>query len=193
MSRNSVPAAFKTVVAGAHYDWFYLVEMQLASGTSRLASLDFDVEWNGHTWTGMRGLGSIQAIEETPGEVTGLQLTLAGVKEAHIATVLSEPVQGRTVIIRIAVLDKSSNPPTLAVDANVWQGLLDAQRFNEATGTVSATAENRLVEWDRPRLQRFTDEDHQRAYPGDKFFRFVPQMAERQIVIFSKEALARRT
>lgn len=192
MSRNAVPAAFKSVVAGAHYDWFYLVEMQLASGTSRLASLDFDVEWSGQTWTGMRGLGTIETIEETPGEVTGLNLTLAGVTESQIATVLNEPVQGRTVIIRIAVLDKSTSPPTLAVDANVWQGLLDAQRFNEAAGTVSCTAENRLVEWDRPRLQQFTDEDHQRSFPGDRFFRFVPQMTERQIVIFSKEALARR-
>jgi hypothetical protein len=191
MSRT-LPAAFKTAVTGAHYDFFYLVEMQLLSGTLRLCSLDFDVDYAGNTYTGLRGLGTIAAIEETPGTVTGLTFQMAGITEAHIAAVLAEPIQGRTAIIRIAVLDKSTNPPGLAVDSNVWQGLLDVQRYNEGASTVTVTAENRLVEWDRPRLLRYTDEDHKRAYPSDGFFKLVPQMAERQIILFSKEALAKR-
>lgn len=191
MSRT-LATPFKTAVTGAHFDWFFLVEMQLTSGTLRLCSLDFDVDWGGNTWTGLRGLGSIDAIEESPGEVTGLKFTLAGVTEAHIASMLGEPIQGRTAIVRIAVLDKSTNPPGLAVDANVWQGLLDVQRYSEASANLVVTAENRLVEWDRPRMLRYTDEDHKRVYANDNFFKLVPQMEQRQIILFSKEALARR-
>jgi hypothetical protein len=80
----------------------------------------------------------------------------------------------------------------MAVDPNVWQGLLDVQRFSESSATVSTTAENRLIEWDRPRLLRFSDEDHRRLYPTDGFFKLAASMAEREIVVFSKEALARR-
>lgn len=193
MTRQALPVAFLDVVESPHFDWFWLAEFQLLSGTLRLCGLDFDVEWGGQTWTGARGLGSVAAVEESPGQVTGLKLTLAGVTEAHISTVLSEPIQGRPVIIRIAVLDTSTEPPALAVDPNVWQGLLDVQTYNETSATVSVSAENRLIEWDRPRLLRYTDEDHRRDWPSDRFFKFVPQMAERQITIFSKEALARRT
>lgn len=191
-TRALLPAAFASVVQGEHVTWFWLAELQLASGTLRLAGLDFDVEWDGHTWTGARGLGQIAPIEETPNAITGLQLTLAGVTEAHIAGLLGENIQGRTVIIRIAVLDAATEPPTLAVDPNVWQGLLDVQRFNESAATITATAEHRLVEWDRPRLLRFSDEDHRRLWPNDRFFKLAAAMAEREIVVFSKEALARR-
>ena len=191
-TRPSLPLAFAEAVQREHITWFWLAELQLLSGTVRLAGLDFDVEWDGETWTGARGLGSIAPIEETPNVVTGLQLTLAGVTEAHIATVLAEPIQGRPVIIRLAVLDTTTEPPGLAVDPNVWQGLLDVQRFNEGAATVTVSAENRLVEWDRPRLLRYSDADHRRLWPSDGFFRLAAAMAEREIVIFSKEALARR-
>lgn len=190
--RSLLPTAFADAVQREHITWFWLAELQLLSGTVRLAGLDFDVEWNGQSWLGARGLGSIAPIEETPNAITGLQLTLAGVTEAHIATLLSENIQGRPVIIRLAVLDTSTEPPSLAVDPNVWQGLLDVQRFVEARGTITATAENRLVEWDRPRLLRYSDEDHRRLWPEDRFFRLAAAMAERDIVVFSKEALARR-
>lgn len=192
MSRLNLPAGFNAIVGSEHFDWFALIEMQLSSETLRMCTLDFDVQWNGSTWMGLRGAGSIEPIEETPGDVTGMLFTLRGIQEAEIAAVLAEPVQGRTAIIRFAVLDKSSDPPELVVDPNVWQGLLDVQRFKESGGIVTVSAENRLVEWDRPRLLRFTQEDHQRLHPGDGFFKYVPQMVERSIIVFSKEALARR-
>ena len=191
-ARPALPAAFIDAVQREHVTWFWLAELQLQSGALRLAGLDFDVEWGGHTWTGARGMGSIAPIEETPNVITGLQLTLSGVTEAHIASVLAEPIQGRPVIIRLAVLNSTTEPPALAVDPNVWQGLLDVQRYNEAGATVTVTAENRLVEWDRPRLLRYSDADHRRLWPNDGFFKLAAAMAEREIVIFSKEALARR-
>ena len=191
--RPSLPVAFAQAVQREHIVWFWLAELQLLGGTVRLAGLDFDVQWGGHDWTGARGLGAIAPIEETPGVITGLQLTLAGVTQEHIAAVLAEPIQGRPVIIRVAVLDTSTEPPALAVDPNVWQGLLDVQRFSEGSATVVVNAENRLVEWDRPRLLRYSDADHRRLWPHDGFFRLAAAMAERDIVIFSKEALARQS
>ena len=54
-TRPLLPAAFATVVQGEHVTWCWLAELQLGSGTLRLAGLDFDVEWGGNTWTGARG------------------------------------------------------------------------------------------------------------------------------------------
>lgn len=192
MSRLLLSSDFKDVVESAHFDWFWLAEMQLASGVLRLSALGYDIEWNGHTWTGTRGLGGIGPVEEAPSQVSGLRFSLAGVTESHIAGMLAESIQGRPVILRIAVLNRATEPPTLAVDNNVWQGLLDVQRYNETDAAISVTAENRLIEWDRPSLIRFSDEDQVRLFPNDRFFKLAAQMAERDIVIFSKELLARR-
>ncbi|MBA4282333.1 hypothetical protein [Ralstonia sp.] len=190
MSRG-LPAPFAATVQSPHVDWFWLVEMQLQSGTLRLCGLDFDVQWSGHTWTAMHGLGQIAPIEEVPGQVTGITFTLAGVTTAHIAVVLAEPVQGRPAIIRLAVLDRSTEPPAVAVDGGVWQGLLDVQRYSEADATVTVTAENRLIEWDRPRLTRYSHEDQIRRFPGDGFFKLQAQMEQKTIILFSKAALER--
>ncbi len=192
MSRLLLTSDFKDVVQSGHVDWFWLAEMQLASGVLRLSALGYDIEWDGHTWTGVRGLGGIGPVEEAPTQVSGLRFSLAGVTESHIAGLLAESIQGRPVILRIVVLNRATEPPTMAVDNNVWQGLLDVQRYNESDAVISVTAENRLIEWDRPNLIRFSDEDQVRLHPGDRFFKLAAQMAERDIVIFSKALLASR-
>ena len=190
MSRT-LPAPFAATVQGPHVDWFWLLELQLQSATLRLCGLDFDVHWGGHPWTALHGLGQIAPIEEAPGQVTGLTITLSGVTQSHIAAVLAEPVQGRTVIVRLAVLDRSVEPAAVVVDGNVWQGLLDVQRYSEADATVTVTAESRLIEWDRPRLSRYSHEDQLRRHPGDGFFKLQAQMETKTIILFSRAALER--
>ena len=87
----------------------------------------------------------------------------------------------------MAVLNESTEPPIVAKDPNVWQGLLDTQNFNESQATVIVTAENRLIEWDKPRLIRFSDQDLRRNRPNDNFFKYADTMASKDIVVFSKD------
>jgi hypothetical protein len=48
--------------------------------------------------------------------------------------------------------------------------------------SVTVRLENRLADWERPRLRRYTDEDQQRAHPGDKGFEFVTSTVDKDIV-----------
>ena len=184
--RASLTESFLDAVTGSHVSWFWLVKMELTSGNLFLTSLDFDILIGADTYTGTRGLGTIAPIEESSDGVNGLTLTLAGITQAHIAGVLSENVQGKKITIQMAVLNQSTEPPTIAIDSNVWQGLLDSQSFNEAQGIVSVTAENRLIEWDKPRLLRFSDQDLKRVRPTDNFFKYADSMANKEIIVFSK-------
>lgn len=184
--RPTLATTFLNAMAGGHVSWFWFVKMELSSGNLFLTSLDFDVVIAGNTYTGMRGLGAIGPIEESDNGATGITLTMAGVTEAHIAELLTENIQGKKITVQMGVLNTSTEPPLLAVDDNVWQGLLDTQNYNEGQSTIVVTAENRLIEWDRPRLLRFSDQDLKRTRPNDNFFKYADTMANKEIVVFSK-------
>lgn len=184
--RPTLTTTFLNAMSGGHVSWFWLVKMELTSGNLFLTSLDFDVVISGDTYTGMRGLGNISQIEESDNGATGISLSLAGVTESHIAEVLNENIQGRKVTIKMGVLNTSTEPPLLAIDDNVWQGFLDTQNYNEGQSTIVVTAENRLIEWDKPRLLRFSNQDLKRVRPDDNFFKYADTMANKEIIVFSK-------
>ena len=184
--RPTLTTTFLDAMAGGHVSWFWLVKMELASGNLFLTSLDFDVTVGGNVYVGMRGLGSIAPIEESDNGATGITLTMAGVTEAHIASILSENIQGKKITVQLAVLNTSTEPPLVAIDDNVWQGLLDTQNYNESESTIIVTAENRLIEWDRPKLLRFSDQDLKRTRPTDNFFKYADTMANKEIIVFSQ-------
>lgn len=85
-----------------------------------------------------------------------------------------------------------TDPQVLHVDPLAWQGFLDMPTINRAQGTctVSVTAEHRLADWNRPRKFLFNHADQQRIDPGDNFYLGIEAMAERTIVVFSKEVMA---
>jgi hypothetical protein len=75
-------------------------------------------------------------------------------------------------------------PYTLIADPMlVFQGLIDQMSITMGeTATISLTAENRLIRWERPNVRRWTNEDQQKAFPGDKGLEFVAQTAEKEIL-----------
>lgn len=184
--RPTLTTTFLDAMTNGHVSWFWLVKMELTSGNLFLTSLDFDIELDGSVWTGTRGLGGIGPIEESDNGATGITLTLAGVTESHIAGVLLENIQGKKITVQMAVLNASTEPPTVAKDPNVWQGLLDTQNYIENQATVIVTAENRLIEWDKSKLLRFSDQDLKRTRPNDNFFKYADTMASKDIIVFSK-------
>jgi len=50
------------------------------------------------------------------------------------------------------------------------------------TATIQVTVENRLIEFERTRVRRYTAEDQKIDYPNDKGLEFVAEMAEKEIV-----------
>lgn len=184
--RPNLTTQFINAVTGEHVSWFWLVKMELTSTTLYLTSLDFDIVISSITWVGTRGLGGIGPIEESDNGVSGITLTLAGITQEHIAGLLSEDIQGKKITVQMAVLNQSTEPPTVAIDPAVWQGLLDNQSFIDSQGQMIVTAENRLIEWDKARLLRFSDQDLKRTRPTDNFFKYADTMANKEIIVFSK-------
>lgn len=181
---RSLDAPTQTALQQPHVTMLLLIEMQWDSGTQYLTSAPHDIAWGGHTYVAAQGIGSIEATTETDTEARGLTFTLSAVPLSAIAGALTEPVQGRPVVLRLGVVDAG----VLRVDANSWSGRFDVMTVDDSSGSPSirVTAEHAMLAWQTPKGTLFSDQDQQNEHSGDLFFEFAAQMAEATIVWPSK-------
>lgn len=180
MSNRNLSPELAAALAAAHVEYLFLVEFGWDSGTQYLTTAPFDIDWNGHTYVAAGHVGAIEPITETDSEARGLRLTLSGVPESAIAGALTEPTQGRSVVLRLGVVADGG----LLVDPNVWKGTLDVPTIDDQAGpaTITITAEHQLLAWQQPSGLLYSHEDQQQIAPGDMFFEFAAQMAEATVV-----------
>lgn len=186
MTRPNMPAGLPAVLDREHVEFFPLVKLEFDSGTSYLSGCDFNVDYLGEIWSSLGGLGAIDVITESPDEIPGLSLTLSGVPNEAILQAQTEKYRGRRVTVLWAFFDGD----VLLVDPACWQGFLDVPVITRgaATCTIQVSAENRMIDWQRPRGLIFNHADQQRVSPGDNFFLGIESMVEREIVLFDGDA-----
>lgn len=165
-----------------------LVLMKFPSGAIALNTSTWDLVFDGVTYKGAFGLGSIGAIEDSPGEIKGVELEMSGVSSAAVALALdgSDEVQGTPLTIRTAILDGNYQ----IVDAPVeWAGALDTMTLSEdgERAAIRATAESSAVDLLRGSAMTFTHADQQALHPGDRAFEYVVSQADEPVVWPSKE------
>lgn len=185
MSRTSLDSPTRTALAAPHVISFLLMDLGFDSGTLYLTSAPHDVTWGGNNYTCAQGIGSIEPTVETDTQAQGLTFTLSGVPASAIAGALTEPVQGRRVVLRLAVVDNG----TLRVDPNVWAGNFDQMTIEDSLGgpVIRVTAEHAMIAWGQASGQLFSDQDQRTVDGNDEFFSFAAQMAEATIVWPNKD------
>ena len=164
-----------------------LVKLEFDTGTVYISGADFDVGYEGQVWTSLRGLGSVDPIVESDNEIPGISLTLSGVPNEAIIHAQSEAYRGRKVTIKWAFFDDND---ILCVDSAAWMGFMDVPIITREkdTCTIQVTAENRMIDWQRPRGLLFNHADQQRIDPTDNFFLGIESMVEREVVLFLPQA-----
>lgn len=158
-----------------------LAKLDFASGSVRVTSAPFDIASNGETYTGVGNLGGISTVPEGAElQSYAIQLTLSGIPADLIALALADQYQGREAKLYLALLDEGhrlTGAPLL-----IFRGQMDTLDIELGqSATLTLTVQSRLADWERPRLRRYTHEDQSAAYPADRGFEFVQQMAERTI------------
>ena len=159
-----------------------LAEMEFDSGVLRLWNGIGDLTIEGNVFTGVGTLGEISPITETAEiKASGIDLSLAGMNSDVLSLALTEDYQERDVSIWFAFFDTSSSAYLDRI--LMFRGRMDVMTISENgdTSTISLTAESILVGLERARERRFTDEDQQGVYPGDKGFEFVTGLQQKDI------------
>lgn len=157
------------------------VALDFSGGMVRLHSGVGSMIFGGNTYVGTGQLGKISTIEEaTELQAYGLKLELSGIPNTLINTALSEHYQGRSANIWLGALTAAH---TLIADPTlVFFGRMDNIEIQVGdTATLILAVENKLVDWDRPRIRRFNNADQQAEYPGDLGCEFVEVTANKTI------------
>lgn len=160
-----------------------LVQMDFSSGFSRVWSGLGDLSWNGYSWNGVGDLGGISTMEETTDfRANGVQLQLSGIPSAMLAIALGEHYQGRPAEVYLGFLDSTG----ALVDAPVelFSGKMDTMHIDEGgeTSTISIQVESRAISLKAAREWRYTHEDQQIDYPGDKGFEYVVGLQDKDLI-----------
>lgn len=183
---RSLGAPTIAALSSGHLALVQLVHMAFASPIA-LNTSNLNLLWDGVTYMGAGAMGAIGQIDDSPGEIKGLNFQLIGVDSAYIALALDDAavVQGTAVTIRTAILDSNYQ----VMDAPVeWEGRLDTMSVEEdgETCTISVSAESTAVDLLRGSALTYSDSDQQYLHPGDRVFEFINSQANTPVVWPSK-------
>ena len=142
-----------------------------------------DLTFNGKNYLGVGNLLSISAVDEsTDLTATGASIVLSGIQSPFLAIARDEDYQGRPITIYLGALDDTGD--LIASPTVLFSGFMDVMTISEAgeTSTISVTAENKLIAFDRSYVRRYTAEDQKIDYPDDMGFEFVAKIADQEII-----------
>ena len=182
MSR-SLTSNMQTQVAATSLSPVILVKLNFDTVPLYVWSGLSDLSWDGHTWTGAGNLLNIGTIEEsTEVKAVGSSITLSGLPQTIISAALSEDYQGREATIWLGALDSSGN--VISDPVIIFSGRMDVMTIQESgqSASISITVENRLIDFERAKIRRYTDQDQKIDYPNDKGFEFVAAIQDKEIV-----------
>jgi hypothetical protein len=150
------------------------LQMKFTDGIVQMWSGMGTLTWNGLQWIGMGHLGTISAIEESSElKATNVTFTLSDIPQDLLGKALGQVRQGYPVTLWFGTLGDNNN--VLADPLQIFAGRMDVPTIDEGaqTGTISIAVENRLIDLNRSRERRFTDQDQQIDHPGDLGFQYV--------------------
>lgn len=190
MSRT-LPAAISAAVDSDEAYIFWAAELLFDSPNElRLWSGIGDLDLDGDTYTGAGELISMSEVQENSDIAAyGATLTLSGIPSSVLDKALAIPYQGRKCSVHFGVVsDPNSNTPTYTA-LNVFQGEMDQMnvQLGPETCAISLEVESRLVDLQRPRIRRYTNESQKSRYPNDDGFQFITRLQNEQLEWQSNE------
>lgn len=160
-----------------------LVQCDFDSGNLNLWGGIGDLTVDSVTYVGAGTLLTISSVNEsTELTASGVTVTLSGVTEPLISKARDEDYQGRELKILLGVMDSTNS--VIDDPVIIFSGFMDVMTIQDAgeTATIAVQVENRLIEFQRNRVRRYTAEDQKLDYPTDKGLEFVAEIAEKEIV-----------
>lgn len=180
MSRG-LTSAMTTALSGRKVRPAMLVELEFDSGTDHLWTGYGDLPWDSKTWTGGGDVMSVRPFSEsTDIRANGASVVLSGIPSARISIALSEDYQGRTATLYLAVIDDSG---AVIADPIQFSGRMDQMNIEEdgQTATIALSIESQLVDLNKSREFRYTDQDQRIDYPNDKGFEYVAGLQDKAV------------
>jgi len=180
---RSLESGMSTAVAADLVRPIFLCQLAFPSGNVNLWSGIGDLTVDSVDYVGAGTLLGVSDISESSDvQANGIRVSLSGIASPIITKARDEDYQGRELKILLGAMDSSNS--VIDDPVVVFSGFMDTMTINDAgeTAIISVTAENRLIEFEKTRVRRYTAEDQKIEYPNDKGLEFVAEMAEKEII-----------
>lgn len=161
---------------------FIMTAFYFDGGTVRFWSGLGQLTYFGAVWHGSGDLLQISAVEETADiRAAGISITLSAFPQNMVSIALQEPYQGRTVEVYLGMFDESG--AVIADPEVLFRGRMDIMEIREGAdaATIVLTAESEIIRLRDTRGRRWTHEDQQIEFPGDRGFEYVADIQDMDI------------
>lgn len=142
-----------------------------------LGSRTINVRGTNQVFAGTGALLNIAAAEEVADlSAKAMTLSLTGLDSSIISLALQEPYQRRKA--RVYMGEKS-----VSSVVEIFSGQMDTMQITDEpdASTVVMTIESKLVELERSRNWRYTDESHKSRHSGDTFLSYVQSIQDQKV------------
>lgn len=182
MSRT-LTSAMQAVATAEVVRPIVLVQCDFDSGALNLWNGIGNLTVSSVDYVGAGTLLQISSMKESADlAANGMNVTLSGITEPLISKARDEDYQGRELKILLGAMDSTNS--VISSPVIIFNGFMDTMSIQDGaeTATITVAVENRLIEFQRSRIRRYTAEDQKIDYPTDKGLEFVAEIAEKEIV-----------
>lgn len=182
---RSIGNSFLAQLTGSKLRPFFAIKMNFRSGALLLNTTYADIVIDGNNYLSSAGILEISSISEgSEVQAIGINITLNGLDTAILSAGLIEDTQGMVCDVYFGVLTTSNNADTI-VDTpyQIFSGFIDSMAISE-TGELSSltfSVENKMIILERPVDRRYTDQDQENLFPGDKGLEFVTSLQDKSV------------
>lgn len=180
---RDLTSGMQTEVSATNTAPIFLVECDFSSGFVRVWSGLGDLLWNAQTWIGVGSLGGISPLSEsTDFNANGAKIQLSGIPSDLLAIAQAQQYQGRAANIYLGMLNSSG--VVIADPIKLFAAKMDTMEILEGaeTSTITLNIESRAITLKRSHERRYTHEDQQIDFPGDRGFEYVAGLQDKEII-----------
>lgn len=179
---RSIPASILAALSAGSIQPFYAIEMNFDTSPLRLWTGYGDRTIDGQTYLGAGTLLTISGLEEVSDmSAKSITIELSAVDATIISLALTEPYQRRECRVLFGLTDVTGSTNFI----EVFSGQMNVMTITEdgQQGVISLVVDSKLVELERTKPRRYTQETMQgeNGYNGDTFFSYVTDLQDKDI------------
>ena len=182
-TRQGIDSSIVNRLGADRQAMFLAVKAEFDSDTIRLWTGIDDLTINSETYTGAGELLSISNVEEsTDLKSAGLVVGISGMDATVLNLALTENYQNRFITLFLGYLMGKTNE--VAGTLVLFKGRMTSLSITDTPNgsNISVSAENRLIDLDRPSNFRYTKESQNFLHNGDTGFNRVASLQDKEIV-----------
>lgn len=181
MSRAIHPATL-AAMSQPHWQGFVFARVDFDEGTLAINTSHRDRVFGGVTYQATGELGNISPLDEE-GQFTPSRhvITISGIDDGTLGKAATINYLNKKAVTHVAVIDDDGE---IIGEPFIWfEGLTDTIDISFGQDSrIQIHIRDRLADWARNRISRYTDAEQKRLFPDDKALEYINQVPTREVV-----------